>query len=188
MTHTMTRIEREYGEAIKRTARRHAPKGTDVNDMYVDILIAVHERVEAGRVDIKNVASMRNTIRQRAIDICRREALRAERFKSLDTLNGESVVKIDPVTEKTRVAELKQRIRRALPRADARIICEIAFPSRKVERFAESRPFRRTKRKPRTSVRLTVRKWHVAECLGITTGRIGEAIRIAREKIDEILA
>lgn len=212
--HIMTDIVEQYGAHIRNAARKFAPEGTDPEDMYEEILIGVYRRVKSGKVTLDNKAWMHRTINSRAIEQSRKELLYWERFllagkfmyprpRSISEYehDGENYEdseyyamsnaepKQDLTSDRIRIAELKKAIRKALPKLDAKIVIEIAFPSSRARTMARRFPTREGPENPRVDVRTwpTVRKWHVALMLGISTGRVKEAMKLAKERIGEIL-
>lgn len=189
--HTMIAIETEFGGTIRKAAKRYSPRGTDPADTYVEILISVHDRVKAGRVNLHDRPAMNNTIRQRAIDLCRREVRTATRFVPAGDMTDDSVspfLQDNPTRYATRVKELKTQIIRALDPIDAVIVCEMVFPSKSTRDYARTNPFRRSRRRGSNgSSHGVVRAWHVADLFGVTTARVTEAMNAARAKIDEII-
>jgi DNA-directed RNA polymerase specialized sigma24 family protein len=186
----MERIEDTYGADIRRAARRYAPPGTDWRDVYQETLLGTWDRLRRRKVRFGDRPAMRNTIRQRAIETCRKEVLYRRRFVAVEAV-ADSALRTPPaleVGEAQRVADMKAALGRLLTAEDARIVAELAWPSRSLREFAAERPTRKTcRRRKRAAPAAVVRRWHVAEHLGVSEARVAVAARRAMEVVPEIL-
>ena len=189
--HLMVRIETAYAKEIRRAAKQYAPKGTDWEDMYQEILIAVHDRVRRRKVGLRDYRSMKNTVNQRAIDLSRKAVLYHRRFTPVEKIAETARYADSPATvlEDMRIAELKTKLRRSLSVLDARIVVGLVFPSSSIRTLARKRPTRKGPILKKVDARRipTVRKWHVAKFFGVSDARVAEAIRKAKEIIGDVL-
>ena len=187
----MIRIESAYGPDIIRSAKRYSPTGTDPQDMYQEIILAVYHRVRRRKVSLRNRNAMLNTIKQRAIDQSRKALLHRQRFTHVPEVSETARYSdgLIQTPERMRVKELKARIRLSLPQLDARIVIELAFPSSGTRNLARHRPTREgpTRRKVNSRTTPTVRKWHVAKFFRVSDARVTQATRMAEKVVGYVI-
>lgn len=195
-------VNEMYGRYMWAIANRYAAYTLTPHDIFHEILLLLHNKINAKELSLGDEAKIHSLIISRSIDLLRRELRHFDQQRwergpfdvSTDRRTGRS--SYDPSRELDD-KELRNAIIRRVPNElDARIICEIIWPCERTvdmarhdaeEAFHDSKTTCHVRMNASDPINPTVQKRHVARSLGVSPSRVTTALHRAAKIIHELL-